>query len=115
MKSSGLVPGDSSDFGEKNTFESYVSDSVTLGTIIVWADTPADSIASWTAKHVRSAPISFHIGRVSRYDNDITRLQNEIGIEILALHDIQIRNRNHDLLGFPLTVLHHPENMDVVP
>jgi len=113
MKSSGLLPGLKSDFGVKKTFESYLSDTDKVGMIIVCADTT--SLNTHGAKRKVSKATATCLPKVtSRYHNDITSFQDNIGFQVLSLHNVLIGHRNHHLLGFPLPVLDVAKNMDLI-
>ena len=113
MKSTGLSFGPKRDFGVLKTFESYVSETEILGMIDVWADTRA-LITHWAIRRVSKATAPCLPKVTSRYDNDVTSFQDNIGFQILSLHNILIGYGNHHLLRFSLSVLDVAKNMDVV-
>ena len=113
MKSSGLSFGPKRDVGVKKTFESYLSDTLRLGMMVVCADTRVLT-TDWAIRMVSRATAPCLHKMTSRYHNDVTSLQDNIGVQILSLHNVLIGHRNHHLLGFSLPVLDVAKNMDII-
>ena len=113
MKSSGLSFGSKRDFGVEKTFESYVSDTEILGMITVWADTRVLN-THWAIRRVTSATAPCLPKVTSRYDNDVTSLQDNISFQILSFHNVLIGHGNHHLLRFSLPVLDVAKHMDII-
>lgn len=80
-KSSGLLPGLKSDFGVKKMFESYLSETVRDGMMVVWADATVLDI-HWIIRirKVSNATAPCLLMMTSRYNNDVTSSQNDIGV-----------------------------------
>ena len=81
MKSSGLLSGLKSDFGVEKMFESYLSETVRDGMMVVWADATVLDI-HWIIRirRVSNATAPCLLMMTSRHNNDITSFQNDIGI-----------------------------------
>ena len=81
MKSSGLLPGLKSDLGAEKMFESYLSETVRDGMMVVWADATVLDI-HWIIRirRVSNETAPCLLMMTSRHNNDITSFQNDIGI-----------------------------------
>ena len=115
MKSSGLLSGLKSDFGVKKMFESYLSETVRDGMMVVWADaTVLDTHWIIRIRRVSNATAPCLLTMTSRYNNDVTSSQNNVSIKVLALHNVLIGHGNHHLLRFPLPILDIAEDMNII-
>ena len=94
-------------------FESYLSDTERDGTMIVCADTRVLN-THWAIRRVSKATAPCLPKVTSRYHNDVTSFQDDIGFQILSLHNVLIGYRNHHLLRFSLSVLDVAKNMDII-
>ena len=113
MKSSGLLSGLKRDFGAKKMFESYLSDIVRDGMMAVCADTTVLN-AHWTISKVRKATAPCLFMTASRYHNDVTSFQDNIGVQIFSLDDVLVGYGDHHLFRFALPVLDVAEDMDII-
>lgn len=112
-KSSGLLPGAKRDFGLLKMFESYLSDTVRAGMMLVCANARVP-ITHWAIRRASKATAPCLPRVTSRYHNDVTCFQDDIGFQILSLHNVLIGHRNHDLLGFSLPILDVAKNVDII-
>ena len=113
MKSSGLLSGLKRDFGAKKMFESYLSDIVRDGMMVVCAHTPVLN-AHWMISRVSKATAPCLLMMTSRYHNDVTGFQDNIGVKILALRNVLIGDGNHHLFRFSLSVFDVAKNMNII-
>ncbi len=113
MKSSGLLSGPKRDFGVKKMFESYLSDTERTGMMIVCADTRVLN-THWAISRVSKATAPCLPKVTSRYHNDVTSFQDNIGFQVLSLHNVLIGHGNHHLLRFSLPILDVAKNMDFI-
>ena len=81
MKSSGLRSGLKSAFGVEKMFESYLSETVRDGMMVVWADaTVLDTHWIIRIRRVSNATAPCLLTMTSRYNNHITGFQDDIEI-----------------------------------
>ena len=113
MKSSGLLPGAKSDFGVEKMFESYLSETVRDGMMVVCANTTVLN-AHWMISRVSKATAPCLLMMTSRYDNDVTSFQNNVSIKIFALHNVLIGYGDHHLFRFSLSVFDVAKNMNII-
>ena len=113
IKSSGLLSGLRRDFGVKKMFESYLSDTVRDGMMAVCADTTVLN-DHWTISRVSNATAPCLFMMASRYHNDVTSFQDNIGVQIFALHNVLIGYGDHHLFRFSLSVFDVAKNMNII-
>ena len=112
-KSSGLLSGAKRDFGALKMFESYLSITERVGMTIVCANTRVLN-THWAIRRMSKATAHCLPKMTSRYHNDVTSLEDNIGFQIRSFHNVLIGHGNHYLLRFSLPVLDVAKNMDVI-
>lgn len=113
MKSSGLLSGLKRDFGAKKMFESYLSDTVRDGMMAVCAYTRALN-AHWTISRVNKATPPCLFIMASRYHNDVTSFQDNVGVKIFSMNNVLIGYGDHHLFRFSLPVFDVAKDMDII-
>ena len=113
MKSSGLLSGLKRDFGVEKMFESYLSDTVRDGMMAVCAHTTVLN-AHGTISRVSKATAPCLFIKMSRYHNDVTSFQDNIGVQIFPLHNVLIGHWDHHLFRFALPAFDVAKDMDII-
>src|SRR5205085_9995891 len=94
-------------------FESYLSDTEILGVMTICAET-GEPNPHWTITMTSNATAPFPLMMTSRYHNDVTGFQDNIGFQILTLHNVLIGYGNHHLLRFSLPIPNVAKDMNII-